>query len=540
MSWGARLLCALVGLGTVLLLVPLALARAPLRNLLQRGPDLHHTHQKPIPRLGGLIIIIAFIIVEDFIAVCFPEKCAQLQGYTVLLLSSLAMFGLGFWDDITPLGAKRKLLAQVVIALSVCAFGLGINRFRIPFILRDIPLGGWGILVTVLWLVGMTNLINLIDGMDGLAGGICLMLFCVLAYVMVYVIGDGGILVLLACGMAGVLSGFLIFNFPPARIYLGDSGAYFLGFQIGLIAVLTSQKGTVFAALVVPLFALALPIIDTTLAILRRGLRGLPVFRPDRSHLHHRLLEMGFSRRTGLLSFYAATLVILAFGLAAYCPRGHRIPVLLGAGTLILFGRLNFSRRWFAVGRFVGQSVEMRREVAYALVLTRWLALEGGRRDVIEELWEDLTFAARRLGYKSVRMVLADGERVWHETHSSGPVRSFVRVLQGGRLGTLELQAFSCGLGTARLNGVQPCERSLCPCVAEDKVFEVVSDLLAEGWVNAASRLTKGDPHPVGFDTRRYSSSGPSAHRAVLSVAPALPSQAARLGTNSGRSRSDK
>ncbi len=87
------------------------------------------------------------------------------------------MFGLGFWDDITPLGAKGKLLAQVVIALSVCVFGHGIGHFRIPFILRDIPLGGWGILMALLGLVGMTNLINLIDGMDGLAGGICLMLF---------------------------------------------------------------------------------------------------------------------------------------------------------------------------------------------------------------------------------------------------------------------------------------------------------------------------------------------------------------------------
>ena len=128
--------------------------------------------------------------------------------------------------------------------------------------------------------------------------------------------------------------GFLCFNFPPARIYLGDSGAYFLGFQIGLLAILNSHKGTVFAALVAPLFVLALPILDTMLAILRRGLRGLPIFRPDRRHLHHHLLEMGLSGRKVLLGFYAVTLVFLAMGFAAYWSRGNLIPVLLGIGAL--------------------------------------------------------------------------------------------------------------------------------------------------------------------------------------------------------------
>ena len=292
MSYWAMLGCALVGLGIVFLVVPLALRAAPLRKRLQRGQDLHHTHQKPTPRLGGLALAIAFIGVEVFIAVCWPEQRTQTPGRAVVVLSSLAMFGLGFWDDLKPLGAKRKLLGQMVIALSVCFFGIGIQQFRIPFFSITLDLGTWGILLTVLWLVGMTNLINLIDGMDGLAGGICLMLMGLLAYVG----HESGNFALLASGMAGALIGFLWFNFPPARIYLGDGGAYFLGFQIGLFAILNSHKGTVFAALVAPLFVLALPILDTTLAILRRGLRGLPIFRPDRRHLHHHLLEMGLSR----------------------------------------------------------------------------------------------------------------------------------------------------------------------------------------------------------------------------------------------------
>ena len=527
MSYWAMFGCPLLGLGIVLLVVPLTLAAAPLRNRLQRGRDLHHTHQKLTPRLGGLALAIAFIGIEVFIIVCCPEQRSRMPGHTVLVLSSLAMFGLGFWDDLQPLGAKRKLVAQIVIALSVYVFGIGIEHFRIPFVSVELNLGAWGALLTVLWLVGMTNLINLIDGMDGLAGGICLMLMGLL----VYVAHDNGSFPLLVSGMAGALIGFLCFNFPPARIYLGDGGAYFLGFQIGLFSILNSHKGTVFAALAAPLFVLALPILDTTLAILRRGLRGLPIFRPDRGHLHHRLLGMGLSRRKVLLGLYAVTSVFLVMGFAAYWSRGNLIPVLLGMGAIIVLlcaGGLSFSRSWFAVGQVVGHSLEMRREVEYALALTRWLALEGGRRESAEELWEDLTFAAQRLGYQSVKMVLADGQRVWGQTDGSPHTRSVVQVLQGGRLGTLELQAPACEAGAVPLNGTQPCERSSCPCVADDSVFGVVSELLAEGWVKAASKLASSDGLPLRFATRRSWPNRPPAQTSSLSVAPARLPQAAR------------
>ena len=524
--------CALVGLGIVFLAIRLGLASAPFRNRLQRGQDLHHTHQVPTPRLGGLALAIAFIGVEVFIALFWPEQRSVAPGRSVVLLSSLAMFGLGFWDDLKPLGAKRKLLAQILIALSVCVFGIGIEKFRIPFVSIDIDLHYWGVLVTVLWLVGMTNLINLIDGMDGLAGGICLMLMCLL----VYVGHESGGFVLLVSGMAGALIGFLCFNFPPARIYLGDSGAYLLGFQIGMFAILSSHKGTVFAALVAPLFVLALPILDTTLAILRRALRGLPIFRPDRRHLHHHLLEMGLSGRKALLGLYAVTSVFLLMGFAAYWSRGNLIPVLLGIGALILLlcaGRLNFSRGWFSVGRVVSQSLEMRREVEYALALTRWLALEGGRRRSAEELWEDLTFAAQRLGYRSVRMVLADGQRVWGQTDGGPETRSLVQVLQGGRLGTLELQASACEVGVGPPLGTWPCERSSCPCVAQERVFAVVSELLAEGWVTAASRLANRDRLPLRFDTRRSPPNHSSGDTSGPTALPARLPQAVRPAADS-------
>jgi len=311
---------------------------------------------------------------------------------------------------------------------------MGIEQFKIPFVERIIHLGGWGVLLTILWLVGMTNLINLIDGVDGLAGGICLMLMALLAYVG----HQSGSFELLVAGMAGALLGFLWFNFPPARIYLGDGGAYFLGFQIGLFAIVSSHKGTVFAALAAPLFVLALPIVDTTLAIFRRGLRGLPIFRPDRRHLHHHLLNMGMSRRKVVLYFYAVTLIFLVMGFAAFWSRGHWIPVLLGLATLILLlcaGKLHFSRHWFAVGRVVGNSLEMRQEIHYALTLMHWLALEGGRCDSAEELWSDLVLAAQRLGYSSVKITWRMGREFGSgPTAANPPARSF-RCFRAGASG---------------------------------------------------------------------------------------------------------
>ena len=532
MSYWLLISCALLGMGIVYLSIPLLLAAAPVRRLFQRGQDPHHTHHQPIPRLGGLALAIAFIGIELFCVIVSPEQRARSPGRLLVLLSSLAMFALGFWDDLKPLGAKRKLLGQIAIALIVCAFGLVIQKFRIPFTSTILDLGGWGVFLTVLWLVGMTNLINLIDGVDGLAGGICLMLMGLLAYVG----HDSGGYECLVSGMAGALIGFLWFNFPPARVYLGDGGAYFLGFQIGSVALINSHKGTVLVAMVAPLFVLALPILDTALAILRRGLRGLPIFRADKRHLHHHLLRMGLSRRKVVIYFYGVTLLFLAMAFAAYWSRGHLIPVLLGVGTLLLLlcaGKLRFSRSWFAVGRVVGDSLQMREEVQYTLTLMRWLELEGGRHSSAEELWSDLVFAAQRLGYHSIKMSLADGERAWASTDACRRTHSVVQTLEGGRLGSLELKASACETGAVPVPGTQLCERSFCPCVADERVFEIVSELLAEGWIKAVRKLEIGDQAPLRFETRRTSPSRPFRRRFSYSSAPARVPLASRKPADS-------
>jgi UDP-GlcNAc:undecaprenyl-phosphate GlcNAc-1-phosphate transferase len=341
---------------------------------------------------------------------------------------------------------------------------------------------------------------------DGLAGGISLMLMTLLAYVG----HQNGDFELLAPGMVGALLGFLWFNFPPARIYLGDSGAYFLGFQIGLMALVSSHKGTIAAALVAPLFVLALPIVDTVLAILRRGLRGLPIFRPDRKHIHHRLLESGFSRRKAVLSLYAVTLVFLLLGLLAFASGGQLIPVALGISLLILLlcaGKLNFSREWFAVGRVLGNSLDMRQEIQYALSLTHWLALEGRRHPSVESLWPDLVFAAKRLGFSSVRLTLADGERFWELPEANGHSHCCRQELRGGRAGLLELKAPARTTEPSLDNGKPSNGAATFDLpISDPNLFEILSELVAEGWLKATHGWEEQAKAPLSFSSKLLSS----------------------------------
>ena len=511
------LMAGLLGLGIVLVFVPFILKYSGRMHLAGRSPDLHHTHKAPVPRLGGIALAAAFLAINLLTIFLFP-RTGNMRDQLIVVGTSLAMFGLGLWDDLKSLGAKRKLLGQMLIAVVVCFYGIGITNFKIPFSGEIVSLGSWGVLLTILWLVGMTNLINLIDGVDGLAGGISLMLMALLAYVG----HQNGDFELLAPGMAGALLAFLWFNFPPARVYLGDSGAYFLGFQIGLLALVSSHKGTVFAALVAPLFVLALPIVDTLLAILRRGLRGLPIFRPDRRHIHHRLLESGFSRRKVVLSLYAVTLVFLLLGLLAFASGGQLIPVALGISVLILLlcaGKLNFSREWFAVGRVLGNSLHMRQEIQYALSLTHWLALEGRRHPSIESLWPDLVFAAHRLGFSSVKLTLADGVRVWQDPEVNGDGHCCRQELRGGRSGLLELQAPARN-GELSAGGDRSMNRTATEHspISDPNLFEILSELVAEGWLKATQDWEERAQAPLSFSSKLFTSR--RARRSVADLPP--------------------
>jgi len=461
-------------------------------NLSGRASEAHHTHKIPIPRLGGIALAGAMVTIVFFSFLSRADFLGTNQLW-LIIPASLAMFGLGLWDDLFGLGARKKLFGQILIASITFYCGLGIYQFKIPLTYEIIDLGFWAFPITVIWLVAMTNLINLIDGIDGLAGGICLMLMSLLIYVSL----QGGFVPVLAAGMAGALLGFLRFNFPPARIYMGDGGAYFLGFFIGCTTIVTSHKGTIMAALMAPLFVLALPIIDTSVAILRRGLKGLPLFRPDRKHIHHRLLALGYSRRRVVLGLYAFTAFFLLLGFVTFCWRGQCVPVCLGVGVLIILlaaGKFSFSREWFSVGRVLGNSFEARTDIQYAMCLCRWLALEGKRAQTQEDLAEDVVFIARKLGFASVRIRLEDEEKTWSLIALSEKNSIFYKhPVPGKKYCFLELSVGHPEVQTAPAPGASTNTNS---------ISDILADLLAEGWGKAMRDWTKLHQLPLRFDAR--------------------------------------
>ena len=488
------------GFGLSLIVIALTIRFCQRKQFLARARDLHHTHKVAVPRLGGLGLAVALLVLVGLINLFNSEDAMSARQNGVFVVSTLAMFFVGFWDDLKPIGARRKMIAQVLIAATVYFLGFNIGVFKLPVSDREIQLGLWGLPITVLWLVGLTNLVNLIDGVDGLAGGICLMLMVLLAYV-----GGDTKLGFLAAGMTGALLGFLRFNFPPARIFMGDGGAYFLGFVIGMMTIMSSQKGTVAAALIAPLFVLALPIVDTSLAIFRRGIQGLPIFRPDRRHIHHRLMGMGMSSRKVVLGLYVFTLIFLTFGFLVYSSKGKMFPILFGLGLAILLGCagwLSFSREWFSVGRVLGHSVEMRRDIQYALQMLRWLELEAARGASGESLFSDFVFILGKLGFCRVRLAMPGGEWVWQMPGSPSDCRQSRHEIHHGSSAVLELGA--CPQSGrpeegAKSNGTAASGTASLPGIATEQLYETLSDLAAEAWQKAIRRWESINGCPLSF-----------------------------------------
>ena len=465
------------GLGLVvsLAIVPLIITRlAPLVAHL-RHKQLHQTHTVAVPRLGGIALAVAFVVI---LAITFFFKDFQPGGTRIVLaLSSLAMFGLGLWDDIVPLGARKKLLWQILISLAAFSFGLRIEEVKNPLTGDIYSLGPWACAATVFWLIAMTNLINLIDGIDGLATGICLMLMCLLVYVS---FGSQHFALCIATGMAGALIGFLRFNFPPARIYLGDGGAYFLGYLIGALTIQSSNKGTVAAALIAPIFALALPILDVAFSIFRRGIKGLPIFRPDRRHIHHRLLQRGFSRRGAVLTLYGVSLVFLALSFVAFWSGGKLTPILVGCGfvvVLVAFPSLGLIKNWLTVGTAVGNSLEMRKEIQYALLFRSLMEMEAERSRSLPALWNDFRFTAEKMGFNRAVLTHHGARCSWSSDYVPASLHKARHELQiAGETVFLDLFAHK--------------DRN-------EELFKLQSELAAEMWQHAMRRWTERNASPV-------------------------------------------
>ena len=279
-------------------------------------------HEKPIPRLGGGPI---------FLTLCLGAIAAWMMGavqwerWLPVAICNTLIFSVGFVDDLKPLGARVKLVGQLGTAMILYSMGVSMDVLSSPFGEGSISLGWLALPLTLLWLVAIPNIVNLIDGMDGLAGGFGMFLCLTMAFIGHYQ-GQPDVAAV-SLTMAGALGGFLIFNLPPAKIFLGDGGAYLIGFFIASVSLLSSNKGSVIGALLVVVIALGVPILDTTFAILRRAIRGVPIFRADAEHIHHRLILLGYSKGRALVAMYSVCLVLSLAGISILLTKGLALPV---------------------------------------------------------------------------------------------------------------------------------------------------------------------------------------------------------------------
>ncbi|MGE0490363.1 MAG: MraY family glycosyltransferase [Vulcanimicrobiota bacterium] len=280
-------------------------------------PDARKVHKVPTPLWGGLGVSIAFAASLITVLALFtpPQAVTTQQWWSMggLLVGGAALVALGMFDDRFGMAAKTKLLGQIGVALILVGCGVRVDYFSLPGIDGMIFLREWqAILLSMLWLVGVTNAINLLDGLDGLVAGVSLS-SAVIFLVVAAMNGEWVTMVAMAA-VAGAALGFLRYNFNPATIFLGDTGSLFLGLMFAGWSIVGCLKTTATVALAIPvMLILAVPILDTTFAIVRRGVTRQPIFKPDKGHLHHRLLAVGLSQRQAVCTIYA---INVAFGLA--------------------------------------------------------------------------------------------------------------------------------------------------------------------------------------------------------------------------------
>jgi UDP-GlcNAc:undecaprenyl-phosphate GlcNAc-1-phosphate transferase len=340
-------------------------------------------HEKAIPRLGGAPIFLATGLA------CLVAGYIGGLGWSRWLpvaVCNALMFSVGFVDDLKALGAKVKLVGQLGTALILYSLGVSIDMLSNPFGEGAIALGWWSMPLTVIWLISIPNIVNLIDGMDGLAGGFGLFLCLTLA--LLGRLGQQPDVVVVSLAMAGALAGFLVFNLPPAKIFLGDGGAYLIGFFIASVALFTSNKGSVIGALLVVVIALGVPILDTLFAIIRRGIRGVPIFSADAEHIHHRLILLGYSKGRALVAMYSVCLVLSLVGLSILLTKGLAL-LAVGASlsllALLAARYLGYVRSWKNFRGQVNEALERRRLREFFRAYGRVLEFEVERCESLED-----------------------------------------------------------------------------------------------------------------------------------------------------------
>jgi UDP-GlcNAc:undecaprenyl-phosphate GlcNAc-1-phosphate transferase len=387
---------------------------APILGAVDLPDGFRKIHTRPIPYLGGIGVFAGFVTPIIILLACprwllLGQALWETNGPLFMVLGgSVVALLMGAWDDVRNLRPGWKLLLQTTAACIGMAGNLVIWKLSLPFI-GDVELGLWGIPLTLFWFLGCMNAINLLDGMDGLAGGVSL-IACITMLVAGQLLGNYVGMLLMAALGGGIL-GFLIHNFNPARIFLGDSGSNVIGYLIAALALMTSQKSNAAVAILIPVLALGVPITDTCLAIVRRWSQWLPISAPDRQHVHHILLGWGFSQRRVVLIIYAASIVLCAGALLSMVV--HRellLTVFAGLGIMVFVCiRVLGAVRLTDLRRRFSRDWNDRQASNQAYIEIEELSHRLPHLQDLDSIWTACEQPFERLGVHEARLAMQDG-----------------------------------------------------------------------------------------------------------------------------------
>lgn len=478
----------LVSLMVALVLTVVVRNRALAWGWVDQANSSRKVHVRPIPRLGGIAIVAGF-----FAPLCALFATDSGVGYLFrwhqelvwgLFCGGAAIALLGLYDDLRGAGARLKFTVQVGVAIALYLLGFRVELIANPFGMQ-LSLGVLSLPFTLLWIVGVVNAMNLIDGLDGLAGGVAF--FGVGTNFILSLVRGDVVMCLLMAALAGAILGFLIFNFNPASIFMGDTGSMFLGFVLAAVSLKTSTKSGTAVAMLVPVMALGLPIMDTLLAMIRRSMLGRPMFSADKEHIHHRLMSrLVLSHRSAVLVLYGlcGLFTLTALGLN-FANSAQSAMLLVGMGVVIFvlmrkLGYLDLDRAG-AVGEARRKNIRLR-----SLVKDLSRAIRGAQSlqalwDAVRPLAEALDVARLELRLQHQRDGLTDG--VVFETQrpagSALPLDMRIEVKEGEvALGWLNLSWRDGRLALSR---------------DEELALELVADAVAE---RAAGLMALAEAEP--------------------------------------------
>lgn len=413
-------------------------------------PSARKVHSALTPRDGGIAVFLSFFLslLGSKWILGMPETADGNSTFVWLIAGGVLVFALGLVDDIRRLPPHIKFAFQIIAALLAYAGGTEITQLELPagYVIQ---MGVFSLPLTVLWFLLVINAVNLIDGLDGLAAGVTL--FASLVLLVLSSMGGHYWECMGLAGLAGACLGFLRYNFNPASIFLGDSGSYFIGYTLASLSLLGSMKSEATVAILIPVVALGLPLIDTILAPVRRFIIGKRLFRPDSSHIHHKLLQMGLTQRKAVLLLYAATITLGLFSLALVRVRNelHAYILLMLAITVFIFirklGYLHYVHMDKVMCYFRDVADEMGLNKERRTFLNQQIAINDARS--CTEMWDRVVDALQFLQFDYAEIYLVPV----HQGPASG---------NGNGKTNRRPQTDANGHQSTRVNGKQPAARA--------------------------------------------------------------------------------